>query len=214
MDWLIQRLFLLMPLMVGLVLHEWAHAYSAYKLGDDTAERMGRLTLDPTAHLDPVGSVLLPLLGIPFGWARPVPVNPARFRRTVTMRAGMAITALAGPLMNLVLGVGFAVLTGLAAAYGDASSNAVRLFATSMMINLSLFSFNLLPIPPLDGSRIADWAMPPALRPLWEQLVQYSGLALIVVIVLLNRLPWTPFDAVSGLGLALANAVASWVGGA
>src|SRR5574340_1315088 len=90
-------LMMLIPLVLSLSVHEFAHAWSAWKLGDDTADRMGRLTLNPIAHVDPIGTLLLPLLGVPFGWARPVPVNPARFRRNVNMNTGMAMTAAAGP---------------------------------------------------------------------------------------------------------------------
>ena len=79
----------LIPLLLSLTVHEWAHAYSAYRLGDDTAARQGRLTLNPIPHIDPFGTILCPLLGIPFGWAKPVPVVPTRFRREVTMRTGM-----------------------------------------------------------------------------------------------------------------------------
>src|SRR5512134_1879423 len=111
---MLQRgLLLLPPLLLSLSFHEWAHAWSAHKLGDDTAERMGRLTLNPLAHIDPLGTILLPLLGVPFGWAKPVPVNPARFRRGVHMGRGMMITSAAGPLSNLLLATVCAVLFGL-----------------------------------------------------------------------------------------------------
>jgi Zn-dependent protease len=104
---------ILIPLILSLTVHEFAHAWSAYRLGDDTASRMGRLTLNPLAHIDPIGTVLLPLLGIPFGWARPVPINPARFRRSMRMSTGMMITAAAGPLANVILAVACTVAYGL-----------------------------------------------------------------------------------------------------
>src|SRR5512147_1844508 len=88
--------------LIAFTVHEYAHAWSAYRLGDDTAARMGRLTLNPLAHIDPIGTVLLPLLRVPFGWAKPVPVNPARFRPDVPMARGMMITAAAGPASNIV----------------------------------------------------------------------------------------------------------------
>ena len=78
----------LIPMLLSLTVHEWAHAWSAYRLGDDTASMQGRLTLNPIAHIDPIGTLILPLLGIPFGWAKPVPVNPTRFRRGVGMSTG------------------------------------------------------------------------------------------------------------------------------
>src|SRR6476659_7441279 len=89
---------MLIPLLMSLTVHEWAHAWSAHRLGDDTASMQGRLTLNPIAHLDFIGT-----LGLPFGWAKPVPVNPTRFRRGVNTSTGMVITAAAGPISNLVL---------------------------------------------------------------------------------------------------------------
>src|SRR5580698_8792478 len=110
---LLQGIKYLIPLILSLTVHEWAHAYSAFRLGDDTAARQGRLTLNPIPHIDPFGTILCPLLGIPFGWAKPVPVNPVRFNREISMRAGMMITAAAGPLSNLVLAVLCSALAGL-----------------------------------------------------------------------------------------------------
>src|SRR5262249_40137549 len=101
--WLLERILYLIPMVLSLTVHEWAHAYPGFRLGDDTAAREGRLTLNPLPHMDPIGTFLLPLLKVPFGWAKPVPVNPLRFRRDVTMRTGMMITAAAGPLSNLAL---------------------------------------------------------------------------------------------------------------
>src|SRR5512142_2218234 len=105
---------ILIPLLLSLTVHEFAHAWSAARLGDDTGARAGRLTLNPLAHIDPIGTILLPLLGIPFGWARPVPVDPSRFRRTVKMRTGVMLTAAAGPLSNVILAVVCTVGYGLA----------------------------------------------------------------------------------------------------
>ena len=85
-EFILDRLRIWVPLVLSLSVHEWAHAWSAWRLGDDTAARMGRMTVNPLAHIDPVGTLLLPLLGVPFGWAKPVPVNPARFRRDIHMR--------------------------------------------------------------------------------------------------------------------------------
>src|SRR5215831_18865252 len=103
----------LIPLILSLTVHEFAHAWSAYKLGDTTAAEQGRLTLNPLVHIDLIGTFLLPLLGVPFGWAKPVPVNPVRFRRDVSMGRGMMITAAAGPLSNVVLAVVCAITLGL-----------------------------------------------------------------------------------------------------
>ena len=92
---------ILIPLVLSLTIHEWAHAWSAHRLGDDTAKMQGRLTLNPVSHIDLVGTLLLPLLGIPFGWAKPVPVNPTRFRRGVKMSTGMVPTQSSPALASL-----------------------------------------------------------------------------------------------------------------
>ena len=104
---IVQRLLVILPvLLLSLTVHEYAHAWAARRLGDDTAERMGRYTLNPLAHIDPIGTFLLPVFtNIPFGWAKPVPVNPARFRQGVNMGKGMMFTSLAGPASNVLLGL-------------------------------------------------------------------------------------------------------------
>src|SRR5438477_10510933 len=104
-DLLVERAVGFIPVLLSLTVHEWAHAWTALRLGDDTAKMLGRVSLNPLDHIDPIGTLLLPLLGIPFGWAKPVPVNPARFGRKVSMSAGMAITAAAGPASNVLLAV-------------------------------------------------------------------------------------------------------------
>jgi Zn-dependent protease len=175
----------LVPLVLSLTVHEWAHAYSAFLLGDDTAERQGRLTLNPIVHIDPIGTLIAPLLGVPFGWAKPVPVNPLRFRRDVPMRVGMMITAAAGPVSNLILALITSVIYGLLLRSGrieEAGGLKTLLFSVVFM-NIGLFVFNLLPIPPLDGSRVVDGLLPYRLRPLWDQYAQYAGFALIGLIL-------------------------------
>src|SRR5438046_1465283 len=96
-QYLAERVMYLIPLILSLTVHECAHGVVALMLGDDTAQKQGRLTLNPIVHIDPLGTFLLPLLGVPFGWAKPVPVNAARFRRGVSPSWGMMVTALAGP---------------------------------------------------------------------------------------------------------------------
>jgi len=186
-DWLLQRLLFLIPIVLSVTVHEWAHAWSAYRLGDHTAAGMGRLTLNPLEHMDPIGTLLLPLLGVPFGWAKPVPINPARFHRDVSMGMGLVITAAAGPAANLVLAAvaagGLGLMAQLGAA-GAAESAAGQLLRVLVLINLLLACFNLLPIPPLDGSRIADGLMPRRLRPAWDALTPLAPVALGAVILL------------------------------
>jgi Zn-dependent protease len=179
---LLQGIKYLIPLILSLTVHEWAHAYSAFRLGDDTAARQGRLTLNPIPHIDPFGTILCPLLGIPFGWAKPVPVNPVRFRRDVSMRAGMMITAAAGPLSNLAIAVISAVLIGLSLRFNVYSPAIRELLDSFIAINLGLFIFNFIPVPPLDGSRVADGVMPYRFRPEWEQMQRYSWILLLGVI--------------------------------
>src|SRR5262249_15192409 len=136
-------------------------------------------------HIDPLGTLLLPLLGIPFGWARPVPVNPARFRRDVSMRKGMMITAAAGPFSNLVLALVCALAYGLwlrLARRPPHSQGVAALLMTSIGMNIALAVFNMLPIPPLDGSRVVDGVMPARWERAWERYCQYAPWLLFVII--------------------------------
>lgn len=187
-DWLSQRLMILIPLWLSLSVHECAHAWAAKWLGDDTAERMGRLTLNPLAHIDPIGTILLPLLGVPFGWAKPVPVQPHRFRQDVNMRTGMMITAIAGPISNLCLAaiciVPFVLLRHFRPDVFQQGHPGPELLGQMVGLNVILAVFNMLPIPPLDGSRVADAFMPNMFRRAWEDFCQLGPFALMAVIVL------------------------------
>ena len=178
---------IVIPLLLSLTIHEWAHAWSAHRLGDDTARLQGRLTLNPIAHIDLVGTLVLPLLGIPFGWAKPVPVNPTRFRRVVKMSTGMVLTAAAGPLANVFLAIVSAVAFGLVARFAPMSAGSgglgiATLLTTLTVINVSLALFNLIPIPPLDGSRVVDGLLPLSWRPQWQSIVRLSPLLLVALI--------------------------------
>lgn len=185
---LLERLQFVIPLVLSLTVHEWAHAWSAFRLGDDTAQRLGRLTLNPLPHIDPIGTLLLPLLGVPFGWAKPVPVNPNRFNRRITMRAGMMITAAAGPAANVVLAVGGTILLGLLIRVEPdmlhEPSAVAELLQVTILLNVALAVFNMLPIYPLDGSRVADGLMPRRWRPAWERFVQFGPIALLAVLLM------------------------------
>jgi len=208
---LLQRGLFVIVLLLSLAVHEFAHAWSAWRLGDDTAARMGRLTLNPFAHADPFGTFLLPLLGIPFGWARPVPVNPARFRRDVRMGMGMALTASAGPISNLVLAtLGTTVLALLrrfapgAVEYGAGGRELLEIF---VYLNVNLAIFNLIPVPPLDGSRVVDGLVPTRLRPAWEQVTALAPFLLIAVFFFAGRLIAGPSAFVLELLDQLARAI-------
>ncbi len=206
-----RTIMLFVPLILSLAVHEFAHAWSAYRLGDDTAARSGRLTLNPFAHADLVGTIILPLLGIPFGWAKPVPVNPARFRKDVRMGTGMALTAAAGPVSNLVLAVlatsGYALLARFAPDVVVRGNGVRQLLQTAIILNVNLALFNLIPIPPLDGSRIVDGFMPYKMRPQWERIMAFSPFLLIAVFVFAGRIIAGPSDFVVGLLGQLFNSI-------
>jgi Zn-dependent protease len=204
-------LMIFIPLILSLTVHEYAHAWSARRLGDDTAERMGRLSLNPLVHLDLLGTVILPLLGIPFGWAKPVPVDPSRFRRDVRMGTGMAITASAGPLANVALAVLSTVILGILLRFApdslQAGEGARALLVIAIQLNVSLALFNLIPIPPLDGSRIVDGFMPLRLRPQWDAFTRLSPFLLLGVLFFGGRLIAAPAGWFFGLLDQLLNAI-------
>lgn len=206
-----RAVLLFVPLILSLAVHEFAHAWSAHKLGDDTAARAGRLTLNPFVHADLIGTIIFPLLGVPFGWAKPVPVDPTRFRRGVKMGTGMAITASAGPLSNLILAVVvttiFALLVRFAPELLQHDNGIRELLVTAIFLNVNLALFNLIPVPPLDGSRIVDGFMPFRLRPQWERLMALSPFLLIAVFVFAGRIIAGPSNFVLGLLAQLAYAI-------
>ncbi|MCL6522273.1 MAG: site-2 protease family protein [Firmicutes bacterium] len=169
-----QAMLLATPgLLLGLVLHELAHAWTADRLGDPTARLAGRLTLNPLAHLDPLGTVLLLLFG--FGWARPTPVEPANLRSP--RRDDVLVTA-AGPLANL--GLAFAALLALRALPGLGASGASALW-TVAAVNVYLAVFNLLPVPPLDGSHLL-FGLAGLSRERSAQIQQMGGLLLLLLV--------------------------------
>ena len=139
-------------LLFSLTFHEFAHAWSAYRLGDPTAAAMGRLTMNPLRHLDVFGTLVLIMSGFRFGWARPVPVNVFNFRDP---KFGMFITAAAGPAANILLALGCGILLRLMGGGSGGYTGAVtQVLFWGLIMNLSLAFFNLIPIPPLDGSKI------------------------------------------------------------
>lgn len=210
---LLEAVMRIIPLVLSLTVHEFAHAWSAWKLGDDTAAAQGRLTLDPLAHIDPLGSLLLPALGVPFGWAKPVPVNPARFRRDVNMSTGMMLTALAGPLSNLLLAIASAVSYGLIQRFAPdtlASNRGLEIFLAFMLMgNVGLAIFNMLPIPPLDGSRVVEGLLPYRLRGAWEQVVMISPFLLLGVIFFGRNIISAPVQYIGGILANLAYGIGS-----
>ncbi|MBZ0324754.1 MAG: site-2 protease family protein [Alphaproteobacteria bacterium] len=182
----------MLPVMIAITFHEAAHGYVAWRHGDDTAKRLGRVTFNPLKHIVPFGTVLLPallLLGsggrFVFGFAKPVPVDFSRLRQP---RRDMVRVALAGPAVNIVLAVLCAVLFRFAAWLPDFLSDWVALnLANAVLINLVLAVFNMLPIPPLDGGRVAVGLLP---RSLALPLARLERWGLFIILAMLFLLPW------------------------
>ncbi len=199
--------------LTALPVHECAHAYAAMRMGDHTAERQGRLTLNPFAHFDPIGTTAIILFG--FGWAKPVPINPLNFNNP---KKGMMLSALAGPLSNIglaFLSMVFYKLVPLLSYIGVGASFVSTLstfFYYAMTINISLGVFNLIPIPPLDGSRIATYFLP---QRTYFKIMQYERYILIAFFLIL----WlgvldTPIAFVDGLvtkGLDFITLPVDWL---
>jgi Zn-dependent protease len=172
------RTFLLLApcVLMSLALHELAHAWVAWRLGDPTARNEGRITLNPIKHLDPLGTLMFTITslaaGLPFGWAKPVPVHPGYFKRP---REGMAIVAAAGPGMNFVL----ALIALAVHEHAGLSGEAAEVVRLAYLVNVVLGIFNLIPIPPLDGSRIVGVLMGDDTYRQWVRLDQYGMLIVL-----------------------------------
>ena len=165
-----------------LPVHEYAHALVATKLGDDTARLKGRLTLSPLAHIDLIGALMIFLVG--FGYAKPVPVNPRRFKN---QRGGMALTALAGPVANLIMALIFLFISHACNFFNPTNSVlfievSSLFFVYAALINVNLAVFNLIPIPPLDGSRIASLIIP---SKYYFKIMQYERYIILAVFALI-----------------------------
>ncbi len=145
--------------LIAITFHEFAHGYTAYKLGDNTAKNEGRLSLNPLDHLDPIGTLMLLFAG--FGWGKPVHVNPTQYTRKISMEKGEAIVSVAGPLTNIILAFVLALIYGALAKFAGVQfltstvGNVTQLvLGSAIAINIGLGVFNLIPLPPLDGSKI------------------------------------------------------------
>jgi Zn-dependent protease len=171
--------------IVSLTLHELAHALVAYRLGDRTAKEMGRLTLNPIAHMDPLGSLILVVTyfggSFLFGWAKPVPVDPRNLR--TSPQVGMALVGAAGPASNFVI----ALLAGAVWAHNELTGDTAKIVAYTITVNVILGVFNLFPIPPLDGSRVIGGFMPRDVYARWAALDQYGMFAVFGLFFLFNN---------------------------
>ncbi len=190
-------LIALVAAILAITLHEMAHGWCALALGDDTARKAGRLTVNPIAHVDPFGTIVLPgilaigqlltigRIGFMFGWAKPVPVAAWKFRNP---RRGMMIVAAAGPAMNFLLAWLMAVVIRLLPPLSPAVDQIVILFAESFILyNLVLGLFNLLPVPPLDGGRIVVGLLPEQAAKSWAKLERFGIILVLLVVFLLPR---------------------------
>lgn len=217
----------IIPLVIAIVFHEVAHGWVARLLGDRTAHDQRRLSLNPLRHVDPFGTVVLPMMlalakAPVFGWAKPVPVNPSRLRNP---RFGMMAVAIAGPATNLLLALVAAVLLGGMAAWsgGALPSGGAGAFVFAnvfnfLLINVFLALFNLLPVPPFDGGHIVQGLLPRALAVQWAKMARFAFPVVILLLVFLpmlvpganivQRLVLPPANAVVDAYLAIADAIA------
>ena len=170
-------LFYILFFIPSLVIHEFSHAFAAYKLGDPTAKNSGRLSLNPLVHLDLLGTISILLIG--FGWAKPVPINPYNFDKP---RRDSAITSFAGPLSNITIAIiGIIIINILSI---SSSSFLFAIISIFIQINIILAVFNLIPLGPLDGFKIVSGILPPRLAMQWEEALNQTYLLLLVFLIL------------------------------
>ena len=165
--------------LVTITVHELVHGYTAYLLGDNTAKNAGRLSLNPLAHLDPLGAILLFVTG--FGWAKPVPINPFYFKGSRSR--GILLVSLAGPLSNVVLAFVLAMFVPLAARF---NMSLAQIIASAIYLNIYMAIFNLLPIPPLDGSKILASLIPKDAAYKFLSVMDQYGMILLLVLAITN----------------------------
>ncbi len=201
----------IITLVLAFTVHEFSHAFAADRLGDDTPRLNGRLTLNPLAHLDPLGSLLLLVSG--FGWAKPVPVNGYALQRRTP--AGMMLVSLAGPFSNLVMAILAAIPFRAGwidpyAAPGRLLPSPAGFLLEFIFINLILMIFNLLPLAPLDGDKVADYLLPPRGQQILERIRPYGPMILLALLVVGRIGGFDPMGAlISGPALRLLDLLVS-----
>ena len=202
---MIDFIFSIIILIFSVVAHEVSHGYAAYAQGDNTAKYAGRLTLNPLKHLEWFGSFLLPIMsyflgGFLIGWAKPVPYNPYNLRN---QRWGEALVAIAGPATNVIIAIFFGIILRVGTASGMLSDALSYILSTIVLINLVLATFNLVPIPPLDGSKILFSLFPNGLYQVRRTLEQYGFIILLFFIFFLwqfmSPIVTTEFHLITGL---------------
>ncbi len=202
-DWILNFLIAIPGILWAMSIHEFAHAYVAYKLGDPTPKLAGRLTLNPLAHVDILGFIALFL--VHFGWAKPVPINPRNFRNVSSWKLGEILVSFAGPLANFLSAFIFVLLLKYLPFPSLPASVAEPLFyilRDGTFINVAFGVFNLLPVPPLDGSKILEALLPPKLWLKYKQIEPFGPIILIILIIspVLN---WILIPLVNGLVKAM-----------
>ena len=182
-DYLYSMLLSLPAIIVAFSFHEWGHAYAAYRLGDPTAKNLGRMTVNPIAHIDPIGFLLLLIVG--FGWAKPVPVNPRNFSN---YKRDDIIVSLSGVTMNLIIAIVFAFIFVLMIKLQVTNEVLYTIISAFITINIGLMLFNIIPVPPLDGSHVFLSLFASKLSSKFLMFYQqYRYYLMLVVVIVLNR---------------------------
>lgn len=207
-------LLAILPVLLALTVHEAAHGYMARHYGDRTAEQMGRLTLNPLAHIELVGTIIVPLITFMltpfiFGWAKPVPVIPRNFRN---VRMGMRMVAIVGPLSNLLMALVWAVVLGLSHVVPMSFQEGLSKMASiGVLINAVLFVLNMLPILPLDGGRFLDTFLPAKASMSFQKIEPYGTWILLGLMI--TGLLWAIMGPFVSLVVGIAQVIATGIGG-